>query len=551
MAVEVQLETPLANALNNVVQAKLSDFGWSTGGLDDSTLSEYIILMMVNGKTQEQIASELATDFFNLEPGDTSVTDFASWLFQQVETLNAELNGISIQGAANQQAQNTPDANASSGQLNGTEDQGGVDMASQDTEMGDATDGSGAASMYVNAGSTYRNGHVLIYVHRPTGPKSMRGGKSNVPGGRRIMGQISKAMDRSGDSVLHRVRPQQGTERINMHNRQPPKGPRADLGRPQRPSPNGRIGGAPRANQAAGMNGTGMISPQQQMAMMQMLEQQAQMMSQILGPQQQQMLMGGMQPAINPNFQNGSRIPNQQPGKSLFERIEQKPHRPHGNFNRQQNGGGFQQPALSSTDDADISSSMEVESSQPTDPAESVCKFNLSCTKKDCQFAHQSPAAPSGVTVDVHDTCPFGAACMNRKCVARHPSPAQKKDFQTSQECKFFPNCTNPSCPFQHPTMPICRNGADCNREGCKFTHIKINCKHNPCLNRNCPYKHVEGQQRGTYGDRVWTANETAEKEHVSERKFVPDEVGEEELIVPDGQRAVSQAPSFAAEVVT
>ena len=388
----------------------------------------------------------------------------------------------------------------------------------------------------------------------------MRGGKSSAPGGRRLMGQISKAMDRSGDSVLHRVRRQQGTERINTHSRQPPKGPRADLGRPQRPSPNGRVGGVIRGNPPQSMGGTGMppMTPQQQLAMMQMLEQQAQMMSQILGPQQQQILMSGVQPAVNPTFQNG--MMNPQAGKSLFDRIEQNPQRTNGG-NFRQNHSGFQQQAQGqssfaqpSSAEADISSSMEVESSQPQSkesPADTVCRFNLACTKRDCQFAHQSPAAPPGVTVDVHDTCPYGAACKNRKCVARHPSPAQKAEFQTTQECKFFPNCTNPACPFQHPTMPMCRNGADCNREGCKFTHVKANCKFNPCLNRNCPYKHIEGQQRGTYGDKVWTANDGTEKEHVSERKFVPDELGEEELIVPEGQRAVSQAPSFAAEVVT
>ena len=57
MAVEVALNTPLAEALGNVVQPKLTEVGWSTGGLDDSALTEYIILMLVNGKTQEQIAA--------------------------------------------------------------------------------------------------------------------------------------------------------------------------------------------------------------------------------------------------------------------------------------------------------------------------------------------------------------------------------------------------------------------------------------------------------------------------------------------------------------
>ena len=93
MAVEVALNTPLAEALSNVVQPKLSEVGWSTGGLDDSALGEYIILMLVNGKTQEQIAAELSNDLLNLGPDDTGATDFAKWLFEQVDILHDQLNG--------------------------------------------------------------------------------------------------------------------------------------------------------------------------------------------------------------------------------------------------------------------------------------------------------------------------------------------------------------------------------------------------------------------------------------------------------------------------
>src|SRR2546423_5986471 len=55
-------------------------------------------------------------------------------------------------------------------------------------------------------------------------PKGMHGGRPARGG--RMMGQLNKAMDRSGDSVLHRVRGQSGTERINSHLRGAPRGPR-------------------------------------------------------------------------------------------------------------------------------------------------------------------------------------------------------------------------------------------------------------------------------------------------------------------------------------
>src|SRR5271156_3094071 len=93
MSVEVSLETPLAEALNAAIQPKLVEVGWSTGGGDESALAEYIILMLVNGKTQDQIAAELSGDLLNLGPDDPGARDFSKWLFEQVEVLNSQLNG--------------------------------------------------------------------------------------------------------------------------------------------------------------------------------------------------------------------------------------------------------------------------------------------------------------------------------------------------------------------------------------------------------------------------------------------------------------------------
>ena len=384
------------------------------------------------------------------------------------------------------------------------------------------------------------------------------------PGNKRLIGQISKAMDRTNEAALHRVRPQ-GTERINMHNRQPPKGPRSDgvkiRGTNGLRVPTGPAHGHPpnRGPAATLMQ----MSPQQQMQLFAMYEQQARMMTEILNPQQQQMLL----PAINPAFQNGMGPRPQQPGRSLFERVEGNPQQRNGAFHNHkrpetngtmpQNGKKFHSQPQVDVDmgNNDLTSSMEVESSQNVSTElspDTICKFNLKCTKPDCIFAHQSPAAPPGTTIDVNDHCTFGAACKNRKCVARHPSPAQKSTHQSEQDCKFFPNCTNPACPFRHPTMPMCRNGADCTREGCKFTHVRTKCRFNPCLNPSCVYKHEEGQKRGKFDDKVWQAEGSQEREHVSERKFViDDEAGEEELIVPGNQMTGGSDTSLAAEVVT
>lgn len=125
MAIEVAMNTPLADALNMAIQPKLVEVGWASGGADDQALSEYIILMLVNGKTQDQIAAELAGDLLSLGPDDPGARDFAKWLFEQIEFINAQLNGAPAQlgGASDQAGQN-----------------GMAMFPDQDTEMSTVTD---------------------------------------------------------------------------------------------------------------------------------------------------------------------------------------------------------------------------------------------------------------------------------------------------------------------------------------------------------------------------------------------------------------------------
>ncbi|KAI0433587.1 hypothetical protein F5Y09DRAFT_328819 [Xylaria sp. FL1042] len=485
MSIEISLNTPLADALTSVIQPKLMEVGWAQSN-DDAALSEYIILMLVNGKTQEQIAGELAGDLLSLGPDDPAARDFTHWLFDQINSLQSQLN----------------DGVAQAGIAAGDAAQGDAAPMEQDTEMSTSTDGP--------------------ELNAPTGPKSMRNG--NMRGGRekRLFGQMAKAMDRSHDSVLHRVRTN-GNERINAHNRAPPTGPR--LGRGNNRMMNNRaasitaglnqmvggmagIPGAPNMNNGMnGMNGMTDMSwmmqggPQQEQ-IFQLLQQQNQMMTQL----QQQ---------LTQQNQGG----NGRPGRSLFDRTQNPRGGRRGGHH--QNGPRSQRIGSPKSTDNNVEGE-DVDMSQakpePPNPETTMCKFNLACTNKDCKFAHQSPAAPPNTTVDVSDVCSFGAACKNWKCVGRHPSPATKRAHQNEQECKFYPNCTNPHCPFKHPDMPPCRNGGDCNVEGCKFTHIQTMCKFKPCKNRYCPFKHEEGQ-RGTFPDKVWTAD--GAKNHVSERQFV------------------------------
>jgi len=273
------------------------------------------------------------------------------------------------------------------------------------------------------------------------------------------------------------------------------------------------------------------MSPEQQMQFYKLLEQQAQMMAMFAT---QGAGVGG--PAINPAFQNAMPSPAQQGGKSLFDRVQGKGPRQNGGFQnrrqQQQAGSAQGQGDTVMSGDAQTSTTPLDSALTPTrNPSETVCKFNLACTKPDCPFVHQSPAAPPNIAIDMSDTCSFGAACKNHKCVGKHPSPAQRILHQAEQDCKYWPNCTNPHCPFKHPSVASCRNGADCNVPGCTFWHNPTMCKYDPCTNAACPYKHAEGQKRGRFADKVWQAG-SEKKAHVSERKFV-EEDGEEELILP------------------
>lgn len=134
MSVEVSLDTPLAEALNAAIQPKLVEVGWSTGGVDDSALAEYIILMLVNGKTQDQIAAELSGDLLNLGPDDPGARDFSQWLFQQVEYLSGLEHGST---GLPSQAEPANGARKSE-----------IPLSGQDAEMGDAA-ANGDGRVYV------------------------------------------------------------------------------------------------------------------------------------------------------------------------------------------------------------------------------------------------------------------------------------------------------------------------------------------------------------------------------------------------------------------
>ena len=499
--VTVEAGSALAQAIQGVVQPKLIENGW-VAEENDTTLSEYVTMMVVNKLDLQGVTSELGGDLLGMGEDDPAVGEFAVWLFEQVRALAApaqqETNDHVEMQQAEQEAQPIPTV--------------------QDSPMDEA---------------------AAPVDGVPIGPKAMRNGAGRGRD-KRMLGQLNSHLNRN-DSLpdpLRRIKGAAGGQqgRINSHaGRDPPRGPKSNLATGvQRVMNGGGRGGHhggpmaqnPMTQQAGMMN---QLNPQHQMAFMQMMEMQANMMS--------QMVQNGQMP----NFgQQNEGSP------SLFDRVDKR-----------QRGGfkGRQQHRTADSQNGDAASG-DMEVDKKGEPFETMCRFNTSCTNATCPFAHQSPAAPPGQTVDMTDICSFGAACENKKCSGRHPSPAQRtQHLKQEVDCKFFPNCTNANCPFRHPDMPLCRNGADCNVVGCKFTHSKISCRYNPCTKPFCSFKHAEGQ-RGVYKDKVWTAGdgvpdldgETNANDVANRFSELKDsENSPEELILP-GQQQDSQGSQMQPE---
>lgn len=497
----ITTDSPVGQALQARLLPKLMELGWSSGEQDD-TLSEYIVLMLVNGNNEEEIAHELSTDLLSAEPDDPAPANFAKWLFEQVNEIQQQMQGG--QAAPSGPAQEIIGGDASAD----------TNVAG-DADMGDGTDGSGP--MYVFP-FDFLASQRLMGAFSPTGPKAMRNGTKGATRDKRMIGNINKSMDRTPD-VLHRVRGTAGTGRINSHSRDPPKGPRqTNIQRNLAAAGNGR-GVMPNMPMAGPMgqmpfpqqNGGQMVMDGGQMQqMLHMLERQAQMMAQ---------MSHNMQPNQS-NFQNN--------GRPLNERVERR-----GRFQGKRQDHQNKQAADTEMGEDGQPKDGEAngEGKEEKSVAETMCRYNKLCKNADCPYAHSGPNTFTGIVVDTTAECEHAAACTNNRCALRHPSPAKKQQYQSTVPCKFGPYCQKPGCTFQHPPNGPCKNGADCAEEGCQFWHNPVMCKYPQCTNKACPYKHAPGQKRGYYrSNQVVFGGE--KEDHVSERQFVQGE-GEEELITP------------------
>lgn len=88
MSAEITLGTPVADALNTAIQNKIAELGWASNSSEGAAMSEYFCLMLVNGKTADEIASEISSDLLSLGPEDQTPRIFANWVIEESHRLS-------------------------------------------------------------------------------------------------------------------------------------------------------------------------------------------------------------------------------------------------------------------------------------------------------------------------------------------------------------------------------------------------------------------------------------------------------------------------------
>jgi nuclear polyadenylated RNA-binding protein NAB2 len=551
---QVESGSAQAHQIQLAAQQKLMELGWAPEE-SDTTLSEYVTMMLVNGKEPSSVQAELGGELLGVGEDDPGAAEFTRWLFQHAQSI--------VGGGHNQHPQTSRqqerDLGATTVQPQRQTDEQPAGTAAEDQAMGDVS-APGIDGAYVLPSWSAPNAIPGLYdpavrsAREAPSDEPFYGGDGGWPdqapwGEARVHEPYSHDASREDDGVCeppsHASSP--GVEIKGAAALHRPVRPYADLRRPSGPKAmrngsdaargrgrggrmlgqmnrqidrsiddplrrvRGAASGAGRIDAHAGRlprgpRGQGVANGLQRavnggrggsMAAMNQMNMNPMAM---MDPTNQMAFMQAMEvqaAMMQQLFQNGAQLPNINNTRGRG-----------GKFDSKRGGrGGRQQSHPNPQNGGDTGMDIDKPLTDTKHPFEVMCRFNLHCTNPECHFAHQSPAnRRPNVAVDMSLTCPVGAACTNTKCLARHPSPAQKQAYNKSEvPCKFYPHCTaGTSCPFKHPDTRPCRNGADCKVDGCPFAHSAIECRYTPCTRPDCPFRHKEGQ-RGRYKDRVWT----------------------------------------------
>ncbi|KAM0793317.1 hypothetical protein ACM66B_000775 [Microbotryomycetes sp. NB124-2] len=468
--------TPQAQKLQDAIQKQLAFLGWSTE--DDSVMAEYVLVMVGNRKTPEQISTELS----DLIGGDFD-SSFVQWLFDEVDKHYPKAQPAPS-AQQDQHSQADSPTQDSRRQSNGGGNNRNLFGAAVSGVKRDARDMDGSDQQQSNQ------------RQRRDGPAG-RGGTAN--GGNNNSRSL---LDRMGP------RPQRG----GRHMQGPPMGmpPQAfdmisqAINAVRNGAHPSALAGIPfpalASHPLAGTLPPGVMQQAQAAAMAQ---------AQAFAAMQNAWSMpfganGAPPPGFNP--QAAPFQPTPGPGGPRGPRGG-----PSGPGSNQANGAG-RPPNASAPAPA---RAPVVLPTKPTD--ETICTYGIKCGKPQCQLSHPSPVATeeSGLVLS-SEACPKQLDCDDKDCPKSHVSPAQKAEStreRTSvnakgettfvpppkvaappvadpttipgageRPCKFGGACTRPNCVFVHPwdsrgdpanaggKVP-CYFGANCTRPDCRYGH--------------------------------------------------------------------------------
>ncbi|KAG8856189.1 hypothetical protein FRB91_001086 [Serendipita sp. 411] len=492
---DLQLGTPRADALQTAIHDELVVRGFTTG--EDKVMAEYVLIMLINKKTPEQVNSELS-DFIGPETWDPT---FVDWLFEEA---NKETPGVPHPSEETKQAPAAaaPAFQAIPSVIN--------DQRERERERDNRRAGptprlynqavSGAQKRTASNRSPSPTGSPNKAPRRnnetPSGPRFPRENQQGEGNRRSLKDRLGLASNGGGfprdqgPNQMGAPGPNQGPPGMRF------PGPSPGPGMPPMGVP---FGPELQAMQAMNPNFAVTDMLMQQNALLQgLLHTMANGMQMPMGGMPGMPPFAGVGPGGPPQFNNG---PGPQDRRG-------RPERRDGPFRG--NPPQTQNPTTPTTDAPAPGSSQDaapIVAPTPGPPlppdlfnrplSPTLCKYGVACGNALCRWSHPSAAASaeSGIVLST-EACPNGRRCQDKDCTLSHPSvgtnmgiPATQRHpgapsaspapnaFSNAIPCKFGVNCNRPGCPFSHPTPTVsksavpCKFGIHCTRGDCLFSH--------------------------------------------------------------------------------
>ncbi|KZO90349.1 hypothetical protein CALVIDRAFT_542754 [Calocera viscosa TUFC12733] len=444
MAVAISMNSPEQAIFQETVKKDMIERGWQAED-DPPTLSEYAVIMLINGKPEDQVDAELSEIIPDYDFG------FSKWLFDEAERI---ASGASAPAPAAEAA-----APASP-----------VHRPLSPPQSPPRTSPNGSSLKRQRSASPSEANKAPRIGDAPLAPRAMRDRpiRGRGRGERSLLDRMGPRVRQQNDEIQARIDAITGGG----------PGPIPQMQQNwQAPMP----GNMPMGNM-----------PPNDLAAMEMQKQWQDMMTMQMAMMQQMAMLNGGMPfpgMVGPNGQGNQARNDSQRGRGRG--------RGRGAYAQGQMRNEIAESApptapVAAPAPAPAPTPTPKPAPAPAPPANvttlpgTLCKFGLKCTNPTCHYAHPSPAATIETGLVLSDElCAEGKECKNPDCTKVHPSPATAESkliapaAAASQGimCRFGANCTRPDCVFTHPwnkaaqSNTPCRYGVACTRADCVFSH--------------------------------------------------------------------------------